>query len=183
MSGDVTKAAVWAGADVYIADSLSAASPVGGAAFSGTDWDLVGLLNGEEGFEEERETDSTDHYAWGSILVATSRKNFKITRKFVALEDNETVMGLVYDASGITWTGANYSGTLKKPDLQRKFRIGFQVQTGNVIKRLISKNYAQVDEVGSSKEGENDLASREITVCIYPDSNGVLWETYKGAPA
>jgi hypothetical protein len=180
MAGDVNNAAVWADADVYIADSLATASPAGGAAF-GAGWDLVGLLNGDDGFAESYGFDSNDHYAWGGVLVATTRKNFKVTKSFTALEDNQTVMGLVYDASGVTFTGSDYSGDLAIPDLSRKFRIAFETASGGEIKRLISKNYAQVDKVGDSKEGESNLASRQFTVCIYPDSNGVLWETYKGA--
>lgn len=185
MSGDPTNAAVWAGADVYIG-ALDAVDPVDGAAF-GADWDNVGLLNGDDGFTEKADMDSSDFYAWGGILVATTRKNFKLTRSFTAYEDNATVFDLWYPGHDVTFDGeGGYSGTVNVPDLSAKFKIAFETRTGSQIKRVISKNYAQVDARGDFKEGESDLASRALTVAIYPaaadeDGKAALFSTYRGA--
>lgn len=180
MAGDPANAAVWANADVYIG-ALTAVIPTGGADFA-VDWDAVGLLNGDDGFTEKMAMDTNDFFAWGGILVATTRKNFKLTRDFTAYEDNATVMDLVYPGNTIVFddTTGGYSGDLVVPDLAAKFKIGFQTKSGDTIKRVVSKNYAQIDERGDSKEGESDLASRQLTVAIYPDENGVLFSTYKG---
>lgn len=180
MAGDPNQAAVWANADVYVG-ALDATDPTDGADFGG-EWDLVGLLDGEDGFSESMSQDSTDHFAWGGILVATTRKNFKLTRSFTALEDNETVYDLIYPGHTLTFDGeGGYTGDLPVPDFGAKFKVAFQTRSGDTIKRVISKNYAQVDERGDSTEGEDDLAKRPITVAIYPDDQGLLFSTFKGA--
>lgn len=178
MAGDPSNAAVWSNADVYIG-ALTAVNPTAGAAF-GVDWDAVGLLNGDDGFSESIAMDSSDFYAWGGILVATTRKNFKLTRAFTMYEENETVLDLWFPGNTITTTDDVTSGDIVVPDLNAKFKIAFETRQGSTIKRVISANYAQVDARGDNKEGESDLASRPCTVAIYPDATGKLFNYYKG---
>jgi hypothetical protein len=180
MAGDPNKAAVWANADVLIA-AIDSPIPAGGAAFSAA-WDYVGLLSGEDGFGENMSQESTDFYAWGGILVATTRRNFKYTRSFTALEDNQTVLDLVYPGNTITIddeTGFG-EGDVYQPDMQAKFMIAFQTESDGVIKRVVSSNYAQIDERGESTEGEDNLQSRPLTVAIYPDDTGKIFHFFKG---
>lgn len=186
MAGDPTNAAVWANADVYIG-ALDAAIPAPGAPF-GADWDAVGLLNGDDGFTESMGMDTTDFNAWGAGIIFTTRKNLKVTRQFTAYEDNETVFDLWYPGHDVTFDNdgsGGYSGDIYVPDLQAKFKIAFETRSGDVIKRVISANYAQVDDRGDNKEGESDLASRPFTVIIYPaaadvDGKFKLFSTYRG---
>jgi len=162
---------------------------MGGAPF-GAEWDAVGLLNGDDGFSESISVDSEDHFAWGGILVATTRSNFKLTRTFTAYEDNPTVYDLVYPGHDIEFgTNGEFEGDVNVPDLQHRFMIAFQLSRGSGadkrIKRVVSRNYAQVGERGDSQESETSLASRELTIDIYPDDmdeDGVakLFYTYKG---
>lgn len=180
MAGDPSNAAVWANADVYIG-GLDANIPSGGDPFDDS-WDLVGLLSGDDGFTEKMAINSKDFYAWGGILVATTRNQFKLTRMFTALEDNQTVFDLWYPGHTVVFDDSNgYEGDVYVPDLQAKFRIGFETRTGSTVKRVISTNYAQVDDRGDNKEGEQDMASRPATVAIYPDNTGRLFHTYRGA--
>jgi hypothetical protein len=179
MAGDPNNTEVWANADVYIA-ATSATNPTGGAAF-GIEWDFVGLLSGDDGFTESNSADSTDHSAWGYGVIKTTRRNAKTTVAFTMLEDNETVFDLFYPGHAVTFTGADYDGIVNVPNLQAKFKIGLQVETDGVIRRKISRNYAQVDTRGDAKEGENDLQSRQVTCIVYPDSSQGLWDVYKGA--
>lgn len=185
MAGDVNNVAVWADADVLLGD-LTAANPAGGAAFDTTatgGWDFVGILDGGNGFVESQSNDSSDFTGWGVGVVATTRSNLAITRQFTAIEDNLTTLGLRYDVDGVTaaTTGDGYSGNLKARDLQRKFKIAFEVRTGTEIKRVISSNYAQIDSIGDATEGETALQQVQVTVKIYPDSAGGYWSTFKGA--
>ncbi|HET7666542.1 MAG TPA: hypothetical protein VFK56_10830 [Mycobacterium sp.] len=193
MSGDVNNTAVWNEADVFIGD-LAATNPTAGAAFtlnesSGgtagttTEWDFVGLLDGSAGFGEQESITSTDHSAWGYGVITTTKKDFKLTRTFTALEDNTTVLGLLYDATGVTFTGNNFSGDLKVRDNSRQFKVAFETRSGTEIKRYISAGHAMVESIGQVTEGEDGLQSRPVTVTIYPDSTKVLWHTYKGAAA
>lgn len=189
MAGNPSNASVWAYADVLIAPE-DAEIPVEGAAF-GPEWDYVGLLSGDDGFSETMEADSSDHFAWGGILVATTRSNFKLTRSFTAYEDNETVYDLVYPGHNVTFnSGGTFSGDVHVPDLQAKFKIAFQTRKGaapgSEIKRVISKNYAQVEERGDATESETEISSRQITVAIYPTETdpetgkATLFSVYKG---
>src|SRR5690554_1355186 len=98
MGGDPSKAAVWAFADVYVG-SLEAENPASIDTEFGSDWDLVGLLDGDAGFVYARQEEETDHYAWGGVLVRTSRRNFKQTVAFTALEDNPTTRALIWPGS------------------------------------------------------------------------------------
>jgi hypothetical protein len=187
MAGDPQNAAVWANADVFIGATTatlpvdSTSGDLTGAAF-GSDWDAVGLLNGDDGFTESYDMDSDDFYAWGGILIATTRRNFKLMRKFTAYEDNPTMTSLLWPGSDITFDGSGgYAGKIRTPDLQHKFKIGFDTYTGGQLQRVVSTNYAQVEERGDKKQGESDLESIEVTVTIYPDADGNLFDTFKGA--
>lgn len=182
MAGSVANAAVWADADVFIA-AEDAVAPVGGADFDTEDWTFVGLLNGDDGFNESRELESNDFYAWGGILVATTRRNFKLQRSFTTLEDNEAVFSIAWPGSDVTFDNEDYTGELSVPNLQHRFKIAFELETGDKIKRVICRNYTQVEEVGEVSESESDLATRPITVTIYPDDDGVLFDVYKGERA
>lgn len=166
MAGDTANASLWADADVYIALDEGAANPSTVDNDFDGDWELVGLLDGEAGFTESREEEKSDHYAWGGILVRTSRRNFKLTRKFIALESNPAVRALVYPGST--------AGTIRVPTRNR-FKIAFETREGDVVRRLISSLYAEVDEVGDIVESEADLTKREITVVIYPTASGDLF--------
>jgi hypothetical protein len=86
-----TQARLWAFADVYVSFS-DAADPANINADFGGGWDLVGLLDGDDGFTHTRDQDINDHFAWGGILIRTSRAHFKQSVKFSALEPtNPTV--------------------------------------------------------------------------------------------
>lgn len=168
MSGTPANASLWANADVYIAPIGSPLPADENAAFSGA-WSLVGLLDGGDGFEESRSEDKKDHYAWGGILVATSRKNFKLTKKFSVLEDNAATRSLI-------WPGSSTSQIVVPTPTN--IMIAFETRTGGKVRRLISANYAQVDVDGGIKDGEEDLTKVTLVATIFPTtaSPGVLWD-------
>ncbi|MET9783399.1 hypothetical protein ABZ645_08765 [Nocardiopsis alba] len=179
--GNASNASVWAYADVFIAP-VDAVIPEGGRPF-GPEWEQVGLLDGEEGFTETVEVESEDLYAWGGVLVASTHNNFKVTRKFLPFEDNKTVYDLMYPGHGVDFSGdGGYEGEIRVPDLQARFKIAFETRTGDLVKRTVSANYAQVAERGESTENATELAKREITVAIYPTEGDepTLFYTYKG---
>lgn len=166
MSGDSDNAHIWADADVYVGPLTATIPADGDTPFDGT-WDLVGLLDGDAGFEEDRARDTSDFIAWGQILVRTSRRNFVLTRKFTALETNATVAGLIWPGSG--------PGNRKVPDPNAKFLIAFETWDGDTHKRTISALRMEVEEVAAITEQDSDITKYEITVKIYPTSDGTLW--------
>jgi len=181
MAGDPTLAAVWGGADVLIAP-VGTAIPVGNAAFVAA-WQYVGLLDGGQGFEESIETESTDHEAWGYGVIATTYKGTKVTKTFTALEENEVVMGLVYDVAGMTFDdeAGTYVGNLAVRDNTERVMVAFVTTSGDTERRMITKNYATIAASSAGSESEEALASKGFTVTIVPDASKILYYTYKGA--
>src|SRR6478609_8963943 len=102
MSGNTANARLWTDADVWVASSLATANPADGNTPFGAGWNLLGLLDGDDGIPETRDEDTDDKYAWGGILVRTSRAHFKLTKSFSALEDNAYTRSLLWPGSTTT---------------------------------------------------------------------------------
>lgn len=186
MAGDSTNAALWTNADVYIGPTTGLTYPTDVSTAWATvdaDWKAVGLLDGESGFTETREdADSSEHYAWGGLLVKATKSKHKRTVKFVALEDNATVFALINPGSTRSTSGGLTTSAIKAPEAA-EFAIGFEVRDGDVVKRRWCKR-AEVVEVGEVKESEGELTVFEITVVMYPDaSTGVIYDELKGSVA
>lgn len=160
MAGDTDNASLWPDADVFTAP-LGTALPASATADFPVGWDQVGLLDGEAGFSFGREEDVNDLFAWGGILVRRSRRNFKATVKFTALEDNEVTRALVWPGSSET------SIVVPRPE---QILIGFETREGDKIKRLICANYAEVEVGADIVDKESDLTKYELIASIFPDA-------------
>lgn len=180
MAGDATNAALWKNADVYIAP-VNTTGPADIDAAWAADWDAVGLLDGSEGFIETREDDSSEHYAWGGVLVKKTKSKHQRKVKFVALEDNDTVFTLVNPGSTRTEDLGLTTSTIKVPE-NAEFAIGFEVRDGDKVMRRTVKR-ATVEEVGDIKYSEEDLTIYEITVALYPEADGTLYTDLSGTAA
>ena len=167
MAGDPTKANLWTDADVYVSWNLSAAQPADAETAFGSDWKLIGLLDGDEGFPETRDEDTDDKFAWGGILVRTSRNHFKLTKSFTCLEDNEWTRKLVWPGSTAT--------KIKVPRPERVL-VAFETREGDKVRRLITTQYAECSLDGDHGENETDLESATIACTIFPDDEGWLFD-------
>ncbi|MFF6985595.1 Ig-like domain-containing protein [Streptomyces sp. NPDC010273] len=167
MAGDPTKANLWTDADVYVSWNLSAALPANAETDFGPDWHLVGLLDGDEGFPESRDEDTDDKFAWGGILVRTSRQHFKLTKSFTCLEDNETTRKLVWPGSTDTQI------VVPRPE---QVKVAFETREGDKVRRLATALYGQCSLDGDHGENETDLESATIAVTIFPTAEGVLFD-------
>lgn len=165
MAGDPTNASLWTDADVYVGP-LTAPFPATVDDPFSVDWDLVGLLDGDEGFTQSRDEDVDDKYAWGGILVRTSRAHFKLTVGFTALEDNATTRSLIWPGSTDTQL------IVPKP---ARIKIAFETREGDAVKRLICAQYAEVTVDGDIQENETDLTSYTLLATIYPTAAKVLF--------
>ena len=174
MAGNPTNVKIWEDADVRIlkpsdivapatVDTLIPAdvtTPFGGA------WLLAGLLDGSDGFGESREWDETEHTAWGYGLIKVSSRNFKMTRTFTALEAN-VVTDYLY-SPGDTATKV----IVAKPAY---VYLAFESTADDATKeRLITTMPARVTAPESNRN-EEDLASREFTCNIFPNSDKELF--------
>ena len=173
MSGEPSNARLWADADVYVAFLADTPTPTNPSTIDdpfGADWDLVGLLDGEDGFTDTRNEDVTDLYAWGGILLRTSRRNFKWTRAFTAKERNDTTDRLM-------WPGSSSSQILV-PSGNRieRVKVAFETRDGDNTYRLITAFEAEVTVNGDMNENETDIADVPFIVTVFPDSDGVLFD-------
>ncbi len=166
MSGDPDKASIWGDADVYVGE-IDAATPANVDTPFGLDWDIAGLLDGDAGFEESRSQESKDFFAWGGLLVRTSRRNFKLQRKVTMLETNAVTLGLIWPGSG--------QGERRVP-IRKKWKLGFETVDGDKTARVITRKHAEVAEVGTIKDSESELTKLELTFDIFPDADGVLFD-------
>lgn len=187
--GDPANAApVWSKYAVLLG-SLTATNPTTNAAFTlndgsttTTQWDPTGSLDDDSPMDNGEESiDATDHSAAGFGVYATTYKNQKETRTFTCKETTLTTLGLSYDTSGLTDAAGVISGTLKRRDPAKRFKIAFHRENGTDIERYISKVHAYIDSVSRSQSDGETLC--EVTVVIVPAANGDLFDYYKGAKA
>lgn len=161
MSGDASNATIWPDADVYIA-ATTVDDPADVDTDFGVGWELVGLLDGEQGFAYARDEDVNDLYAWGGILVRTSRRNFKETVVFTALEDNDVVRDVVWPGSSDTQL------VVPRP---ARVKIAFETREDTKVKRLISAYEAEVTVNADIVDKEDDLTKYELLATIFPDTS------------
>lgn len=171
MAGDTANPRIWLGADVYVAP-VGSTAPVDVTAAWAAAWVALGLLS-EDGMTESREDDTTDHYAWGGILVRTTRSKHKRTLQVTALEDNKTVWALLNPGSSAATTTGLTTRTVKVPTPDPK-AFGFELKDGTVTKRLIVPR-GEVIEVGDASYSDSEMAMRELTINVYPSALGVLY--------
>ncbi len=174
MSGDPSNAALWADANVYVAfDTGSAPTPADADTAFSSAWELVGLLDGDQGFTLSRSQDVTKKFAWGQRLVRTSRRNFEETKSFTAFEYNTAVQRLLYPGSDDIAAGTR---ELKIPTIER-VKIAFETIEGDVVHRLISYYEAEVSINGDMNENESDLTGYPFVATIYPGGvdTDILW--------
>lgn len=167
MANDVTKASLWAEADVLYTTDLNAVVPADANTPFSAAWHFVGLLDGAAGFESEGKFGKVgDHFGWGGILIATTRAQWKETKKFSILEDNEWTRALVYPGSA--------AGQISIPTIPN-IKIAFETRTGGKVRRVVTTNYAQVEVDGTIKENEDDLTTVGLIATVFADANKVLW--------
>jgi len=179
MAGNAKLTSQWSGADVYIgAAGLAGPTSITGIWPAG--FSAVGLLDGEEGITEGREEETSEHYAWGGNLYRRTKSKHKRTFKFTCLEDNAITFGLVNPGSTRTATAGVRTSKVKVPTTAQ-FALGFELRDGARIKRRKIK-VAEVTEIGEIKESETEPTVYEITVVVFPEADGTLYEDVETDP-
>lgn len=169
MAGNPTNVKIWEDADVRILKPESIVGPATLASLTPTaittEWDplwlLAGLLDGSDGFGESREWDESEHTAWGYGLIKVSSRNFKMTRTFTALEAN-AVTDYLYSPGD--------TASVVKIAKPAQVYLAFETTADDTTKeRLITKALSRV-VAPESNRNEEDLASRQFTCNIFPNS-------------
>lgn len=168
MAGTVENARLWTSADVYVGDDDATIPTDIFQPFNG-DWDLVGLLD-PAGGNEEREEQVNDLFAFGGVLVQTARSQFKMSMTFTALEDSQTTFDLVYP-------GSTYGSVIVVPQVvPRRIAFEFTDSSREVVKRVISANYAEITVDGGIPWSDADLQKFPLRATFVPDATQAIPE-------
>jgi hypothetical protein len=171
MAGDTENPRVWVNADVLVAD-VDTTAPDDTTTAWPAGWESVGLLS-EDGMVESRSEDVTDHYAWGGILVRTTRSKHKRTIKVTALEDNPVVFDLVNPGSESETSGEVTTRTVKIPTPDPR-AFGFETIDGDITRRRVVPR-GEITAVGDVTASDSEMQMFELTIDCYPDADGVIF--------
>jgi len=171
MSGDTDNPRIWLHGDVLVAP-VGATEPTDTSAAWHSAWETLGLLS-EDGLTESVENDTTDHYAWGGILVRTTKNKHKRTFTVTALEDNVVVFGLVEPGSEAETSLGITTRTIKVHAKDER-AFGFETTDGDITSRIVIPR-GEVTGIGEKVRSESGMAMRELTITVYPDADGVLY--------
>lgn len=176
MAGDIANPRIWFNADCYVAPVGSGEPTNVTTAWTAADpdWTALGLLGEDAGLVEAREIESTDHWAWGSILVRTTRSKQKRTLKVVALENTPAVWNLVNPGS-VDVTNLGITTRTVYVPTTNPMAFGFEFVDGLTIMRRVIPT-AEVTEVGDITFSDSEMAAYELTISVYPDGDGILYK-------
>lgn len=178
MAGNVDNPRIWEGADFYTAP-VGTALPDFGSPLADSDWDGVGLLS-EDGSTESREDDTQDHYAWGGILVRSTKSRHKRQIVVTMLEDNLTVFGILNPGSETaTEDGVNHRTVRVPRSDPRAFLM--ELRDGDITRRRHIPR-GEVESVGEVTLSDSAMTAFEVTITVYPSADGVLYHDYDNDP-
>jgi len=181
MAGDTTNAHSWDNADVYVGD-VGSTGPTDLSTALDAAFTAIGLLDGDEGFTEGRDEDRADHYAWGGILIKTTRAHHKRTIRFVALEDNAETFGLLNPGSTTTTLTGTDTRVVKSPVSDPRAWV-FQLKEGGSVLKRRHVPSAEVTDVADIVDSEGNVVAYDMTLSVYPASDGTLWTDIVPTPA
>ncbi|MEV7212082.1 hypothetical protein AB0O31_03160 [Kitasatospora cineracea] len=164
MAGDTSNARLWANADFWVADSLATPNPADANTAFGAGWNMVGLLDGDDGFPESRDEDTNDYFAWGGDIVRSSRTHFKATKKVTVLEDNPTTRALI-------WPGSTSTAIVVPRPVPIKCAWETRDPDAGIVYRKITAGHAIVTVDGDVDQNETDLQKITLAAVIYPDTS------------
>lgn len=136
-------------------------------AFDPEDWPEVGILDGADGFGEERGSSETKHYGWGIGLIKIGANQFELTRTFSPLEDNDVVAEMVWPGSTAT------KRKLPKP-VYRWLAFETDSDLGD-RERLITTKRARI-WVPSNNRNEADITKWEVQAALFADGSNDVFD-------
>lgn len=130
-------------------------------------WLEFGLLDGGDGFGEERSFDETEHFAWGLGLIKIGTRNYKLNRSMSLLEDNEVTRQVL-------WPGSTETKLLMpKPVFGW---LGFEgTDDLGAVERLWTVRPARLT-VPNNNRNETDITKLEVTANIFANGASELFD-------
>jgi hypothetical protein len=174
---------VWGDVDsaVYVGPE-GTAMPTTATAAPGAAFEELGWL-GDDGLTETRDVNSDQKRAWqGGALVRTVRASDSRQFKFVCWETNATTIGLTRPGSTPT-TATGVTTTPVKAYTGSDIRAWIIDQRDGAINNRKLIPHGEVVDMGDIVGKNGDLVAYELTVEVYPDTNGVLYTELTDDPA
>jgi hypothetical protein len=172
-------ARIWLGADAYTAP-YGADAPEDVESEWGVEWAGMGIL-AEEDISEEDSTSATDHYGYGGIHIRTTRSKSKRTIKVVCAESNPTVWALANPGSEAVTVGGVTTRSYRDRTAPDVRAFGLELRDGDIVTRMVIPR-GEVESVGGRTLNAEKIDTTELTIVIYPDSNGVLYHEITNDP-
>ncbi|MFE3060714.1 hypothetical protein [Nocardia sp. NPDC059236] len=174
MARDPDNVKIWQDAHVYVsAAAVRPALPTDIDADMPVGWDEVGILNGGDGFPEDRSNSETKHSGWGIGIVKMGSKDFELTRKFSPLEDNEITQAIVNP-------GATATKILMPKPVYRW--LGFETDSDLGDKeRLFTVLRARL-WVPANSRNESDITKWEVTCNVFANGASEVFDRQAGTP-
>lgn len=177
MSGDTADVRIWQGADVSCA-AVGSTAPTNVATALDAAFDVLGLLS-EDGITEARTEEQTDHFAYGSILVRTTRRKHVRTFKVVALENSLLVAQLADPNSTATTASGVTKLVVSPPSAVTNTKAWVIEKTDGALIERIYVPKGEVVSVGDVLTSDNEMAKKELTIKVYGSTyssvDGVLY--------
>ncbi|MFE3196264.1 hypothetical protein ACFXHA_45215 [Nocardia sp. NPDC059240] len=175
MARDPGNVKIWKDAHVYVSSlATRPAMPATIDAAITTGWDEVGILNGDDGFAEDRSQSESKHFGWGLGLIKIGSKDFELARKFSPLEDNTITQSIV-----------NPGSTATKFAMPKPVNMWIAFETASDLgdkERLFSILRARL-WVPANARNESDITKWEVQCALFADGTGNVFDRQIGTPA
>lgn len=137
----------------------------------------------DDGVSRSESRDTETKNAWGGDTIAILQTAFGVTVQFAFAEYlNPVVQGAIYGSGNITTTAATST-------VGRKMKVAgtaaqaphnewvVEMPNGNKKLRVVLPD-AQITEVDDVTYSDGDIASRGVTLTLFPDANGTYFYEY-----
>lgn len=180
MAGDTNNPRIWNDADVSVAP-VGTPGPTDIATALDAAFDSLGLLS-EDGMTSTREREETDHYAYGGILVRTTRTKHKEQFTVTCLESTPAVFDLVNPGSSAVEAAGVTTRTVQVPNTPNPKSVVLELLDGGITRRRHIPS-CEVTDIGEVQLTDNEMEAYELTFTIYPDANGVTYYDISDDPS
>ncbi|MBF6399784.1 hypothetical protein IU438_28860 [Nocardia cyriacigeorgica] len=168
MARDPDNVKIWSDARVFLAigDTRPAIPTDVDTAF-GTGWEEAGILDGEDGFGEERSQDESEFFGWGIGLIKVGGRNYGLSRTWSPLEDNPVIRGLV-------WPGSTDTKLALPKPVYRWIAFETDSDFGD-RERLIATKRARI-WVPDNNRNESDITKWTVQTKLFADGTGDVFD-------
>lgn len=147
----------------------------------GAGWAEYGYIS-EDGVEETFTSESTDIRAWqNGVLVRTVNSKTDAMFKFVVIETNKNILADFRPGSSVS-TAAGITTTTVKPITPNARAFSLDVVDGSYNTRKVIPRGEIVDR-GAIVYKNDEAIGYEVTIKVYPASDGTLYLEYSNDPA